>query len=180
MELYVMRHGQISNNIRKEMVGCRQIYSLTEEGKKQAIFARSDVEMIDYDFIICSPLKRAKQTCELVNIKNKKVIYDNRIMARDCGEIEGKPKDSFDYLHYWNYYYDYDIKGMISMKDFVNTVWSFVDDIKEKYPSKKILLITHNGVCRAIGAYFYGIPKNGDMTTIYAQDNCKIIKYHVE
>lgn len=47
--------------------------------------------MIDYDFIICSPLKRAKQTCELVNIKNKKVIYDNRIMARDCGEIEGKP-----------------------------------------------------------------------------------------
>lgn len=58
---------------------------------------------MEYDFVICSPLERAKRTCELVNVNGKDVIYDERIMERDCGEMEEKPKESFGYPHYWNY-----------------------------------------------------------------------------
>ena len=91
-------------------------------------------------------------------------------------KMEGKPKESFDYAHYWNYNYEFDIKGMTPIKEFVSTIWSFIDDIKEKYSDSKILIVTHNGVCRAIGAYFNGIPSDGNLS-LYAHDNCEIKKY---
>ena len=176
MELYVIRHGQTATNACKGMVGRKQIYSLTEKGEQQAIEARNEVNKIDYDFVICSPLERAKRTCELINVKGKEVIEDDRIMERDCGEMEGKPKESFDYPHYWNYNYDFDIKGMKPIKEFVRDIWDFIDDIKQKYPSSKIVIVTHNGVCRAIGAYFKGIPQDGNLS-LYAHDNCQIKHY---
>lgn len=179
MELYVIRHGQTATNACKGMVGRKQVYSLTEKGEEQARNARSEVENLDYDFVICSPLKRTKDTCKIVNVKNKDVIEDDRIMERDCGEMEGKPKESFDYPHYWNYNYEFDFKGMTPIKKFIETVWDFLNDIKEKYPNKKILIVTHNGVCRAIGAYFNGIPEDGNLS-IYAHDNCEIKKYVVD
>lgn len=77
----------------------------------------------------------------------------------------------------WNYNYEFDFKGMTSITDFVKTVWDFLNDIKEKYQDKKILLVTHNGVCRAIGAYFNGIPEDGNLS-IYAHDNCQIKKVY--
>ncbi len=176
MELYVIRHGETKTNAHKEMVGRKQIYSLTEKGEQQAMNARNEINKIAYDFIICSPLERTRRTCELINTKGKKVLEEDRIMERDCGEMEGKPKDSFDYLHYWNYNYDFNIKGMMPIKEFVKNVWDFIEDIKEKYPNNKILIITHNGVCRAIGAYFNGIPKDGDLN-LYAHSNCQIKHY---
>lgn len=179
MELYVIRHGQTETNACNGMVGRRQVYSLTKKGEQQALNARGEVNKIEYDFIICSPLKRAKKTCELINIKGKKVIEDDRIMERDCGEMEGKPKESFDYPHYWNYNYDFDIKGMTKIKDFVKNIWEFIDDISKKYPNSKILIVTHNGVCRAIGAYFNGIPEDGNLS-LYAHDNCQIKYYKIK
>ncbi len=176
MELYVIRHGQTATNACKGMVGRKQIYSLTQIGIQQAQEAKEKIKNLEYDFVISSPLKRTKETCEIVNIKKKEVLEDKRIMERDCGEMEGKPKDSFDYPHYWNYNYKFDIKGMTPIKEFVKTVWEFLEDIKEKYPNKKILIVTHNGVCRAIGAYFNGIPEDGNLS-IYAHDNCEIKKY---
>ena len=119
MELYVLRHGQTATNACKGMVGRKQIYSLTQKGEQQALSSRIEVEKIDYDFVICSPLERAKRTCEIVNIKGKDVIEDDRIMERDCGIMEGKPKESFDYPHYWNYNYDFEIEGMTKIKEFV-------------------------------------------------------------
>lgn len=178
MKIYVIRHGQTATNVCKGMVGRKQVYSLTDDGIRQAELAQKEIEKLDYDFIICSPLKRTKDTCKIINVKNKDVIEDDRIMERDCGEMEGKPKESFDYPHYWNYNFEFDIKGMTSIKEFVKTVWEFLDDIKEKYPDKKILIVTHNGVCRAIGAYFKGIPQDGNLS-IYAHENCEIKEYEV-
>lgn len=178
MELYVIRHGQTQTNQNKGMVGRKQVYSLTQKGEEQAKLAREKVEQLDYDFVICSPLERTKRTCELVNSKNKLVIYDERIMERDCGEMEGKPKSSFDYEHYWNYNYDFPIKDMTPIKEFLKTVKEFIEDIKSKYPDKKILIVTHNGVCRAIGTYFNGIPEDGNLS-VYAHENCEIKTYHI-
>lgn len=176
MEIHVIRHGQTATNAGKRMVGRKQVYALTELGEEQARNARTEVEQLEYDFVICSPLKRAQRTCEVVNAKNREVTYDDRLMERDCGELEGKTKEGFDYKHYWNYNYDFDVKGMTPIKEFIQPIWDLLDEIKEKYPDKKILIVTHNGVCRAIGAYFNGIPEDGDLN-IYAHRNCEIKHY---
>lgn len=177
MKLYVIRHGQSETNKNKRMVGRKQIYSLTEKGLQQAQEASKLVGELDYDVVFCSPLKRAKVTCSIVNVKSKPVIEDDRIMERDCGIMEGQPKEMFDYPHYWNYNYDFDIEGMMQIKDFAKEVWEFLDEIKEKYPpNANILIVTHNGACRMIGAYFNGIPEDGDLN-IYAHNNCEIKCY---
>lgn len=178
MEIYVIRHGQTPINACNGMIGRMEEYSLTDKGEEQAKDARNMISKIDYDFIICSPLLRTKITCEIINVKQKKIIYDERIMERDCGEMAGKSKVSFDYAHYWNYNYEFDIKGMMPIKEFVKTIWDFLDEIKLKYSDKRILIVTHSGVCRAIGAYFNGIPYDGDLSA-YAHDNCEIKYYKV-
>lgn len=42
---------------------------------------------------------------------------------------------------------------MMTIKEFVSTIWEFLDEINEKYADKKVILI-HNRVCKAIDAYF--------------------------
>ena len=62
----------------------------------------------------------------------------------------------------------------------VNEVRSFVteslDEIKEKYKDKNILLVTHGGTCRAINAYFNGIGENGHVQSAHIK-NCEIREF---
>lgn len=44
------------------------------------------------DLILCSPLKRAIQTAEIINQgRNIRIIIDERVSERDFGEFEGMP-----------------------------------------------------------------------------------------
>lgn len=44
------------------------------------------------DLILCSPLKRAIQTAQIINKeRNIRIIIDERISERDFGEFEGMP-----------------------------------------------------------------------------------------
>ena len=57
------------------------------------------------DLIICSPLKKAKQTAEVINKnRNIPIIYDEKTLERDFGEFEGKETKDFDFHGYWDYY----------------------------------------------------------------------------
>ena len=44
-------------------------------------------------------------------------------------------------------------------------------------PNKNILIVTHNGMARAIYVYFNGIPEDGNLYNCGRQDNCEIRKY---
>ena len=56
-------------------------------------------------------------------------------------------------------------------------IYGFIDKIKEEYSEKKILLISHGGVCRIIRTYFT------DMTNEeffhYTLENAKCEKYEL-
>lgn len=179
MKLYVVRHGQIDGNIEDRM------YSLTDKdlneiGIKQALNTAKKVEKLSYDFILCSPLKRAQKTCDIINsYKKKEVIYTNLLVERDCGSLEGLLTSEFDYSNYWNYNKNIAYGTALKIQDFYHNIWSFLDDLKEKYPDKTILIVTHNGVARAIHSYFYGIPENGD-TECYSYQNAELREYHTK
>ena len=64
----------------------------------------------------------------------------------------------YDSLHYTNQY--------------ALTRWN-----KQKYKHKKILLVTHGGICRSIYWYFNGIPKDGNSSSV--NENCKIYEYEL-
>ena len=85
--LYVVRHGHTDWNSQKITMGRKDI-SLNELGIKEAHTTSDILQDYSFDFIICSPLIRARQTADIINQKkNNKIINDERIIERNLGNL---------------------------------------------------------------------------------------------
>ncbi len=175
MKLYIVRHGQTDGNVNKIMDGIRDI-DLNNNGIEQAQVTRDSLKGIEFDLIICSPLTRTKHTMEIININNNPVVFDERVMERDCGEFTGKGFDSLDRDLYWNYNDTTIYEKAESIEHLFNRVYKFLDEIKENYRDKTILLVTHEGITKVISCYFNGIPKDGNLQTLGLK-NCEVKIY---
>ena len=102
MKIFLVRHGQCDSNV-------KQIYNyvnedLNEKGIEQAKELSKQISDVDYDIVISSPLIRAKHTAQIINVKNKDIIYDERLREREHGSLEGKSVEVTDREEYWNYF----------------------------------------------------------------------------
>ena len=82
MKIYIVIHGQTKCNVENKY-NCRLDEDINEMGIEQAKQAREKVKKLNIDLIICSPMKRTKHTCEIINVNNIPVIYDDRLIERD-------------------------------------------------------------------------------------------------
>lgn len=178
MKLYLIRHGQTEWNITNRLQGQADM-PLNIEGIRQAENAREIFNSIDIDFIICSTLDRAKETCRIINKdKNVPVIYDGRICERNYGDFEGVNTKEIDVNKLMRYYTNEEVKNGESMQEFFERIYSFLEELENRYvDNDKILLVTHGGVSKAIECYFNGIPKDGDIENMKMMGNCEIKKY---
>ena len=130
-----------------------------------------------FDLIISSPLKRALQTAEIINAsRNIPIITDERISERDFGEFEGKGRGDFDFYEFWSYKESKRYISAENIEDFFNRIYAFLNEIREKYEDKKVLLVTHAGVSIAIKCYFSKNPNMDELLSM-AIDNCEVIKF---
>ncbi len=160
MKLYVIRHGLTKCNVEKKYNG-KLDEDINEIGILQAKKAQKAIKNLDIDLIICSPLLRTKHTCDIINVNNVPVIFDKRIEERDCGIYTGKDLGEFYNTDYWNYYSKAKVEGLETIQDLFKRIKLFLDEIKEKYKDKNILLVTHGGIARAVYFYFNELPKDG-------------------
>ncbi len=177
MKLYIIRHGNTDTNV-LDIYNGKLDEDINEIGINQAKEASKTIRDLDIDLIICSPLLRTRHTCEIINVNNVKVIYDERIEERDCGSLTNTKIDEFYYTEYWNYYSKIKKDGLETVPHLFDRVHKFLDDIKEKYKDKNILLVTHGGVARAIHFYFNELPKDGQIEK-YLPNNCEIRQYEL-
>ena len=178
MKLYVIRHGQVNYNSRGLVNGINNSV-LNSEGIIQAREASKLVKNLDIDLIICSPIIRAKQTCEYINVNNIPVQYDKRIRERDSKSMQYKPVSIIDN----NIWYDKnkdiiynDCEGFGSM---IKRISEFLYDLKKNYDNKNILLVTHGDVCKTI---YTCLNSNSSKLTPEQiahvhQDNCELKEY---
>ena len=176
MKLCVIRHGLTNCNVEKKYNG-KLDEDINEIGIEQARNTQKIIKDLDIDLIICSPWLRARHTCDIINMNNVTVIYDKRIEERDCGIYTGKEIGEFYNTDFWNYYSKTKVEGLETIEDLFKRVNSFLDEIKEKYNDKNILLVTHGGVARAVYFYFNEIPKDG-MIKDYGAGNCEVAEYN--
>lgn len=177
MKIYVLRHGQTNLNMEKKFNG-KFDEDINEEGIRQAKKAAETVKSLDIDLVICSPLKRTRHTCEIANVNKIPVIFDKRLEERDIGIYTGKPLGEFYEKEYWNYNSTSKVEGLESIRDLFDRVRGFLDEIKERYKDKNILLVTHGGVSRGVYFYFNEIPADG-MLQKYGSENCQIKEYEL-
>ena len=60
--------------------------------------AQDNIKNMNLDVIYCSPLIRAKHTCEIINVNKVPVIYDDRLMERIGGILTNTTHDN-DYFY---------------------------------------------------------------------------------
>ncbi len=177
--LYFVRHGATDWDEHKNEKGekeprCqgRADTELNQLGILQAQATAKVLDSIKFDKVICSPLKRAKQTCDIINTQNVSVEYDNRIIERDFGEYEGLPITAFDYNGFWNGKNEVFGNRAETISELRTRVYNLLEEL-EDYPSdKNILLVSHGGVGLVVTEYFKGKPKNYDYL-LYAIPNGK-------
>lgn len=178
MKLYVIRHGLTDWNVKNKIQGQKDI-ELNDIGINQARQVKEKFNEYNFDLIICSPLKRAKLTAEIINEdKNIEIIYDNALLERGLGDFEGLSTE-VDEESIYNYNSNLKCKNIEPVVQLCDRVFSLLNYIKENLSTKKILLVTHSGTARAIEAYFYGISENGDLPPENLK-NCEIREYRYE
>ena len=174
MKLYVARHGQTQWNLEQKICG-RTDLPLTEEGQRQADLLAEKAKNLALDMIIASPMIRAQQTAGAVSrVTGIPVRTDARLIEQDYGIYEGKNRKDAGFLANKRQF-AFRYPGGESMMDVAHRVYEFLEELKEKYPEKNILLVCHGGVCRLIRTYFE------DMTNeeffLYSEENANIREY---
>ena len=176
MEILLTRHGQTEWNLLKKVQGKADI-ELNEKGIQQAETNRDSLKEERIDLILCSPLKRAIQTAEIINNgRNIKMIIDERVSERDFGEFEGMPNTDFDYNAFWSYKQNLKYAKAENIKDFFRRVYNFLDNIKNEYDGKRILIVAHGGISIPVKCYFDGIP-NAETLLPLCLENYEVAKY---
>lgn len=181
MKLFITRHGQTDWNALRKVQGRADI-SLNEVGVNQALETKKALDDKHIDLIICSPLKRAKETLEVINKdRNIDVIYDDRIIERDFGEFEGTNIEDFDFHGFWNYYKNEKYDKAENIQDFFKRVYDFLDDIINKYQDKNILLVTHGGISIPVECCFSNnIPEGSLVDAGLVLGNCQVKTYYIK
>lgn len=177
MKIYVVRHGQTNWNVENRLQGNVDI-PLNNTGIKQAHSLANQIQHLNFNMIISSPLSRALDTANIINQKKSvPIIINEAIIERNYGFLEGFYGTDYDQNLYWDYNRNYKYKNVESIQSFFKRIHIFLDNLLQTYPDKNLLLVTHSGVNIAINCYFNGLPEDNNLLDIQLS-NCSYSEYN--
>ena len=86
-EVYLVRHGETAWSLSGQHTGITDI-PLTEHGRQVARLLRPQLAHLQFTRVWTSPLRRARETCDLAGLGAQAVI-DRDLMEWNYGEYEG-------------------------------------------------------------------------------------------
>ena len=102
VKIYLIRHGQTVFNAEHKIAG--QIETeLTELGKQQAIDLAKKLQKngVTFDTILCSTLRRAKDTAKIIaNILKTPIVYDKNLQEFSNGIYEGVKVEDLEKMQF--------------------------------------------------------------------------------
>lgn len=153
MKLYVARHGETTWNVENKICG-RTDVPLTPRGRQQARELAERTRDCGIDVILASPLQRAYQTALAVSeVTGVPVMTDARLIEQHYGVYEGQDRFDDGFLANKRQFASA-YPGGESMLQLAHRLYGLLEEVKEKYAGKTVLLVCHNGVCRMIHTYF--------------------------
>ena len=176
MEVYMVRHGKTDWNKIHKLQGRTDI-SLNEDGINQAKYVKEKLKDIKFTKVLVSPLKRAKETCEIIT--DKEYVVDDRLIERAFGDLEGSPVTVDSIKNHWDYKLNSNEGGMEPIKDLLNRLKIFVDDLVNYDEDDKILIVSHACTIKAIRYNLIGYDENTDFLDFYLE-NGDIVKCIIE
>lgn len=174
MRLYAARHGQTEWNVLWKNCGTTDV-PLNELGVAQAHELAQAAEKHPIHLIISSPMIRARQTAQVIADRmHIPVLTDQRLVEQNYGIFEGGHRKDPEFLRVKrNFPTRY--PGGESMLDVAARIFPLLDEIKEKYPDKNVLIVCHGGVLRLVRAYFEDMTNEEFFN--YSEKNATLLCY---
>lgn len=175
--IYLVRHGESEANIQNRFSGITDV-DLSDRGRKQAATAGDNLKTYKIDYVYSSPLKRARETAEIIcdvnNIDVDQIIIENNLIEVNFGLFENMTWDEIRESHreesenWISHKHKYKFPEGESYDDIVNRISSFVDNVPENS-----LIVTHFGVIQSILLYLDMVDDNNLWD--HKIDNCDIV-----
>lgn len=143
---YFVRHGETDWNAQHKAMGSQDI-ALNDRGIFQAHQAASLLKNQPITTIVTSPLRRARQTADIIAQHIHVPVVENAALSEACwGEKEGKTIDNGSWINDWMG--GYDIAGAEKYTDFINRIKNALDQVLRD--AGPILMVSHGFVYSVI------------------------------
>lgn len=172
--IYFVRHGESEANQSGVFAGQKEDSVLTEKGKEQAHATAQEIkiENLKFDQIICSPLKRTKETAEIIadeiGFDIQKIYFDKRVIEYDMGSLTGTP------IHKISSLVLISAENAENVDDFRSRAVECIKELSKI--QENVLIVSHAGVGRILetvrenmeAKLFYDLPAypNASVTKI--------------
>ena len=155
MKLIFIRHGETNFNKLGIIQGQEEDTPLNETGIKQVKDAANELPRDEIEAIFSSPLKRALETAEIINLfLNKEIKLDGRLKEFSYGSLAGKTWEEIEVItgdpeirhKDKKLQFNYRAYGGESIEDVKTRLNGFLEEIKVGYASETLLIATHGGI----------------------------------
>lgn len=184
MEICLVRHGETDWNRIGKLQGHTDI-ELNATGIQQANACAEFLKQTDYELVLTSPLKRAKQTATIIaNKKGLPIIEMPLFIERNYGAAEGLTPEERALK-----FPDFNYPNQESREALTNRVMLGLEQIRLQHNAKKIIVVAHGGVINSILAALsqnkIGSGKtkltNACLSTIqFVDDHWQIINFNMD
>lgn len=163
-QLYLVRHGETDFNVEKRFQG-QSNQELNSRGFSQAQALRDHLSVINFSTILCSDLRRALQTAEIIAERLGIEPTPNPLLREmDFGQWEGLTYEEIE-TNYPQELAAWQDDMMInpppdgeSLGNFSERVSTFLEDIKGRNIEEKVLIVSHGGVLQVMCCIAMGLP----------------------
>ena len=176
MEVYLTRHGETEWNQRAVLCG-RSDIALSRKGEIQAEILADKLKEKGITIILTSPLKRARQTAEIIGEKlNIPIQTEELLVEQDFGNFEEYSMQEKMCLEYRkNFFKPFPEGESVIMVTY--RALQLIEKIKETMEEQKVLLVSHGAFGRVFHACVKGVS-NEEYHKIQFE-NCEAVKYEL-
>lgn len=178
MKITLVRHGQTDQNYNQVMQG-RSNNLLNDTGRRQCKKVREKFLNTKFDFCYVSPLVRVVETAFILVGDRVEICPDNRLIERNLGELENKPRNMYDAKKFWDYNLNSSEYGVEPIQDIFKRCQDFLDYVKKKHKDGHILVVTHSAPFRALHHILLNHELSNNLLDIEI-DNCFFKTYTID
>ena len=174
MNVFAIRHGETAWSITGQHTGTTDI-PLTDHGRRLAERLRPVLANYAFRMILCSPMQRARETCELAGLGDKAVI-DSDLVEWNYGEYEGlTPKQIHEVAPNWLIFRDGCPGG-----EAPDQVGARVDRVivRSRAVDGDVALFGHGHVLRVLAARWIGLPAGGGQHFLLGTGTLCVLGYY--
>jgi broad specificity phosphatase PhoE len=157
VKVFAIRHGETAWSLSGQHTGTTDL-PLTDNGRRLAERMRPVLATNTFDLVLCSPMQRARETCELAGLGDKAVV-DPDLLEWNYGEYEGlTPKQIYEVAPGWLIFRDGCPGGETARQVGVR-----VDRLiaRSRTIGGDIALFGHGHMLRVLVARWIGMPARG-------------------